>query len=198
MNSSKKGQQNIWCDSPIADELQSMIQNFLSETTLLVSWSHCLPPRVLKVLPLGKSKAGTKKEIVEFYLHFKLSILFLDASTVQSGLQKLSIWGTFPFSPIFLLQNKRYFSLFSYTMKVQSKYEQKLTHLDRHHKKEQQHHWRKLCLSLGSNECKLWLPPKAMVQWPSSHSVCPPFIPCLCSFNFTELYCDSEQDREVS
>lgn len=52
-------------------------------------------------------------------------------------LQKLSIWGTFPFPPSFCFRTKA-LSLFSYIMKVQPDHEQKWTHLDRHHKKEQQ------------------------------------------------------------
>lgn len=93
----------------------------------------------VKVLPLGKSKVWD--ESVEFHLHFKLSILFLDASTVQDDLQKTQHLRHVSFPP-FLFQNKRYFNTgspqqyflpFSYIMKMQSKYEQKLTH----HKKEQ-------------------------------------------------------------
>lgn len=130
------------------------------------------------------------QKIMEFHLHFKLSILFLDASTVQSGLQKLSIWGTFPFLPIFLLQNKRYFSLFSYIMKVQSNYEEKLTHLDWHLKKEQQIAGGSYALPLVQTSSGYHKKPR-INEPPVTQSV---FLlsQAFCSWNFTELHCNSE------
>lgn len=66
---------------------------------------------VKKSCHLGNQKAGTKKEIVEFNLHFKCSILFLDASTVQVLTETQHLRQIF-FPPIFLLQNKSSFSIF--------------------------------------------------------------------------------------
>lgn len=116
--------------------LDSMIENFPSETVLLVSWSKCSAPRWCQSLHLGIKRLGQNKKKrqkkAEFNLHFKLTILFLDASTVQGSLRKPHIWGTFPL--IFLLQNRRSFATPSYITQMQPKYEQKLTYLERHHK----------------------------------------------------------------
>lgn len=163
--------------------LESMIQNFPAKTMLLVSWSNCMVPRVLKVLPLGKSKGWDKKEITEFQLHFKLSILFLDASTVQSGLQKLSIWGTFSFPPHFSAsEQKILFSIFIHNASAIKLWTEVNT-LGLAPQKGTTNCWRKLCPTLGSNE--QWLPPKATDQWASSHPVCLPFVP---SFLLMKLY----------
>lgn len=48
-------------------------------------------------------------------------------------------------------------------MKMQPKYEQKLTHLDRHHKKEQQNTGGSYAPPLVQANASLWLPPKATV-----------------------------------
>jgi len=131
--------------------LDSMIQNCPSKTMLLISWSNCMAPRWYQSLAMWEVKRLGLTKIVEFHLHFKLTILFLGASTVQDSLQKPHIWGTPPFPPVFLLQYKRSFAPSFYIMQIQPKYEQTLTHLESHHKVEQQniggsyaHPWFKL------------------------------------------------------
>lgn len=136
MKFSKKRQWYIWCDTIIADD---WIQWLKISLLKLCYWF--LDPNAQHQddvsLSTWESKGWDKikkkrQKKAEFNLHFKLTILFLDASTVQGSLRKPHIWGTFPL--IFLLQNRRSFATPSYITQMQPKYEQKLTYLERHHK----------------------------------------------------------------